>query len=223
MKKDKQLSNIRFAALAVDIVCFRIFEGEIQVLVGKVTAKDNPFKGKWALIGGLVRVEETAEQSASRLLMDKTGIQNIYKEQLYTFSEVSRDPRGRVVSVAYIALTSDLYVQGISKARMETMWVDVINVPSLAYDHNKVLSIAVDRLKTKITYSDIVRHLINKEFTLSELQLVYEIVLSDNLDKRNFRKRILSLGILKELNKKSKKGVMRPASVYSFNKKIKGV
>lgn len=219
MKKDKQLSNIRFAALAVDVACFRILEGEIQVLVGKVVSEDNPFKGKWALIGGLVRIDETAEQSVDRLLEDKAGIRNIYKEQLYTFSEINRDPRGRVVSVAHIALTSNPFVQDLSKAGIETKWFDVNKLRNLTYDHNKVLSIAVDRLKTKITYSDIARHLINKEFTLSELQSVYEVVRGENLDKRNFRKRILSLDILKELNKKAKKGVMRPASVYSFNKK----
>lgn len=216
MKKEKQLSNIRFAALAVDVACFRILDGEVQVLVGKVISEDNPFKGKWALIGGLVRVDETAEHSVDRLLKGKAGIQNIYKEQLYTFSEINRDPRGRVVSVAYIALTADPFIQDLKKSGIETKWFSVNKMPKLGYDHDKVLSIAVERLKTKITYSNIAQHLVDKEFTLSELQLVYEAVLGENLDKRNFRKRILSLDILKELNKKVKNGVMRPASVYTF-------
>lgn len=216
MRKENQLSNIRFAALAVDVACFRILDGEVQVLVGKVISEDNPFKGKWALIGGLVRVDETAEQSVDRLLKDKAGIQNIYKEQLYTFSEINRDPRGRVVSVAYIALTADPFIQDLKKSGIETKWFNVNKIPKLGYDHDKVLSIAVERLKTKIIYSNIAQHLVSKEFTLSEVQLVYEIVLGETLDKRNFRKRILSLDILKELNKKVKNGVMRPASVYTF-------
>jgi len=216
MKKDPQSTNIHFAALAVDVVCFRVLEGELQVLVGKVVSEENPFKGKWALVGGLVRVDETAEQSVGRLLKDKAGIQGIYNEQLYTFSKVNRDPRGRVVSVAYIAITSDPFIQHLDKAEIETRWFNIKQVPKLGYDHNKLVAVAISRLKTKISYSNIVRYLVNKEFTLTELHSVYEIVLGESLDKRNFRKKILSTDNLKELNKKAKNGVMRPASVYSF-------
>lgn len=216
MKKNTQVSKIRFAALAVDLVCLRVLEGELQVLVGKVTSEGNPFKGKWALIGGLVKVDETAEQSVDRLLKDKAGIRSIYKEQVYTFSEINRDPRGRVVSVAYIALTADPFIPDVDKPDIETKWFNVNKIPRLGYDHDKILSITVDRLKNKITYSNIAQHLVNKEFTLSELQSVHEAVIGEAPDKRNFRKRVLSLGILKELNKKVKNGVMRPASAYTF-------
>lgn len=208
--------DIQFAALAVDIVCFRVLEGKLQFLMGKVTSENNPYQGKWAHIGGLVRVDEIAEESVDRLLFDKAGIKNIYKEQLYTFSEIDRDPRGRVVSVAYIALTSNILIQDNKKATMETMWCDVKKTPKLGYDHNKILKIAINRLKTKIIYTDIAKNLIDKEFTLSELQDVYEAVIEESLDKRNFRKRMMALDMLKEGNKKIKKGVMRPAVLYSF-------
>lgn len=216
VKRNVQSTDIRFAALAVDVVCFRVLEGKLQVLVGKVVSEDNPYFGKWAHVGGLIKVHEVAEQSVKRLLWDKAGIKSIYTEQLYTFSELGRDPRGRVVSVAYIALTSDPCIQNLKKAGIETAWFDIKKVPKLGYDHNKVLAVAVDRLKTKIMYTNIARHLVGKEFTLSELQTVYESVLDESIDKRNFRKRMLSLDVLKDLKKKVTKGVMRPAAVYAF-------
>lgn len=215
-KKEKQSQNIRFAALAVDVVCFRVFEGRLQVLLGKVNSDENPFNGMWAHIGGLVKADEIAEQSVERLLEDKAGIKDIYKEQLYTFSELERDPRGRVVSVAYIALTADSTVQNLRTARVETKWANADSVQKLGYDHDKILSVAIDRLRAKVTYTDIAKYLVNKKFTLTELQAVYEAILGESLDKRNFRKRILSLGVLREYKKKIKIGVMRPAAVYSF-------
>lgn len=212
IKKIKsQSTNIRFAALAVDVVCFRIFEGKLQVLLGEVS--HDIFKDKLAHIGGLVRINETAEQAVDRLLKDKAGISGIYKEQLYTFSDIDRDPRGRVVSVAYIAFVSDPLIKlGGSVA---TDWFDIKNVPQLGYDHSKILSTAIERLKSRIVYTDIAKHLIDKEFTLSELQAVYQAVLG-RVDKRNFRKRMLTLNILKDIKKKAKRGVMRPAALYRF-------
>lgn len=208
--------NIRFAALAVDAVCVRVYNGRIQLLLGKVSSDNNHYKGQWAHIGGLVKVHETAEESVDRLLKDKAGITHIYKEQLHTFSEVDRDPRGRVVSVAYIALTSKDNVQDLSKAGGETVWKDRSDVPKLAYDHDSMTEHAIQYLKSKILYTSIAKHLMPEEFTLSDLQKVYETVLGERMDKRNFRKRILSLGVLKNTKRKIKKGVMRPAALYTF-------
>lgn len=208
--------DIRFAALAIDAVCFRVREGVLELLLGKVNSDSNTYKGQWAHIGGLIRVTETAEQSVNRLLSDKAGIDSIYKEQLYTFSELDRDPRGRVVSVAYIALTDGVNVQDLAKARVETIWCPASKLPKLAYDHNEITKVALERLRSKIMYTDIARHLIPKEFTLTDLQKVYESVMGETMDKRNFRKRILSLGMLKDTKRTLKKGVMRPATLYTF-------
>lgn len=208
--------EIRFAALAVDIVCFRVREGALEILLGKIDSDTNTYKGQWAHIGGLIRVTETAEQAIERLFSDKAGIDSIYKEQLYTFSTINRDPRGRVVSVAYIALTDGDGVQDLEKARVETMWCRVSKLPKLAYDHDEITKVALERLQSKIIYTDIARHLTPKEFTLTDLQKVYESVMGEPMDKRNFRKRILALDILKDTKRTLKKGVMRPATLYTF-------
>ena len=149
-------------------------------------------------------------------MADKAGIEKIYKEQLYTFSSIDRDPRGRVVSVAYIALTDGVEAQNLEKAGVETEWQPVSKISKLAYDHDEITKVAVDRLSTKIMYTDIARYLIPKEFTLSDLQKVYEAVTGEGIDKRNFRKRILALNLLKDTKKTIKKGVMRPATLYTF-------
>jgi 8-oxo-dGTP diphosphatase len=220
MKEKKDTNSIpqeiRFAALAVDVVCFRVVDGDLEVLLGKVATDNNKYKGWWAHIGGLVEIQETAEQAVDRLLRDKAGINKIYKEQLYTFSAINRDPRGRVVSVAYISLTDGTDTQDLAKARVETVWKRVGNLPKLAYDHDEVARVAVERLRSKIMYTDIARYFMPKEFTLSDLQKVYEAVTGEGVDKRNFRKRIISLGILKDTKRTIKKGVMRPAALYTF-------
>ncbi len=210
-------ADIRFAALAVDVVCFCVTEGKLEVLLGEVTSQ-NKFKGELAHIGGLIRVQETAEEAGDRLMYDKAGVKKMYKEQLYTFSEVGRDPRGRVVSVAYIAFVHDKVVQDIQKARTATVWKSAYDVGKLAYDHNQITAVAIERLRSKIIYTDIARHLMPEEFTLSDLQKTYESILGEGMDKRNFRKRILSLGLLHDTKRTLKKGVMRPAALYTFKK-----
>lgn len=218
MNSKKQAANsLKFAVLATDVVCFRIIDGRLSVLLGKVTTVPD-FAGKWALIGGLILPNETADQSVERHLSDKAGIGNVFKEQLYTFSDINRDPRGRVVSVAYMALVSK-DVQNISKARIETKWTSADNLPKLAYDHNKIIDYGVDRLRAKIGYTNIAQYLLPEEFTLSELQTVHETVTGKRLDKRNFRKKILASGILNDTKLTRKQGVMRPAALYEFSSK----
>ena len=218
MMKDKNPipQSIIFAALAVDVVCFRVLDGRLEMLLGEVVSLGNKYKGQLAHIGGLIKVKETAEDAVDRLLNDKGGIKKIYKEQLYTLSKVSRDPRGRVVSVAYIGLTNKKNLQDLKNARVKTVWKSAYDNSRLAYDHNEITRIAIGRLRSKIIYTDIARHLMSKEFTLSDLQKVYEAILGEKMDKRNFRKRILSLGILHDTKSTIKKGVMRPAILYTF-------
>jgi 8-oxo-dGTP diphosphatase len=208
---------LKFAVLAVDAVCFSIIDGKLSVLLGKVVT--NPFyKNKWAHIGGLIRPDETADLSIDRLLKDKAGIKNIFKEQLYTFSDIKRDARGRVVSVAYLSLIPSEYAHS-GQGSVETKWIPVADIPSLAYDHNQITKVAVERLQSKIEYTNIAQHLLPEEFTLTQLQQVYEIILGSKLDKRNFRKKILGTGMLKDTKRTQKKGVMRPAALYTFASK----
>lgn len=212
--KEKKVSadEIRFAALAVDVACFRIGSSGLECLVGQVISEGNFFKGRWAHIGGLIRTDETAEEASVRLMRDKAGL-SVYTEQLATFSRVDRDPRGRVVSVAYLGLVRG--GEGVS-AGIPTKWVAVRETKNLAYDHDEILEVAVARLRSKASYTNILRHLLPSEFALSELQRAYETVLGRELDKRNFRKKILATELVEPTGGKRREGIMRPAALYRF-------
>jgi len=214
-KINNSLENLRFAVLATDVVCFRMINNQLSVLLSK-TSSTSIFSGKWALVGGLILEKETAEQSAERHLLEKAGINNVYKEQLYTFSDIGRDPRNRVVSVAYMALASN-DPQDLTKAKVETKWLPVNDLPVLAYDHNQIVKVAIDRLRSKIGYTNIAQYLLPEEFTLSDLQAVYETLIGETLDKRNFRRKILDVDILIDTKHTRKQGVMRPATLYKFS------
>ncbi len=210
-----RLKDLRFAVLATDVAAFRIVEGELLVLLGRVNVP--PFYvNRWGLIGGLIRPDETAEQSVDRLLRDKAGIGKIYREQLYTFSAIDRDPRNRVVSVGYLALTAE-DPQNAGTGSLETRWLNVTAAPKLAYDHNEILAVALERLRSRIGSSNIVQHLLPRQFTLSELQRVFEIVLDRSLDKRNFRKKIGEIDLVKATGQMRHGGATRPAALYGFH------
>lgn len=210
--------KLRFAVLATDTVAFRIKNRQLEILLVKVVIPD--FRGKEGLPGGLIHPEETAEQSSIRHLTNKGGVVGAYIEQLYTFSDVDRDPRGRVVSVAYLALFSPNETRMTEREvgeRANVRWCPVSDLPKkLAYDHDIILSAALDRLRARIEYTTIIRHLLPKEFTLSELQQAYEAILSRNLDKRNFRKKILALDLVSKTGRKRTQGASRPAELYHF-------
>lgn len=207
--------NFKYVVIATDIVIFTIDEGELKVLMIKM--KKDPFKGMWAVPGGLVRVNESVDDSAKKHLKNKTGVDNVYLEQLYTFGEVDRDPLGRVVSVAYFALIPNNSIALKTTEEYEKVdWFSIKKLPKLAYDHHKIVKMAVERLKAKLEYSNIVYGLLPKEFTLTELQKMYELILEKELDKRNFRKKILSLNIIKNTNKRTIGEASRPAELYKF-------
>lgn len=208
-------SKLRFAVIATDVVAFRINNKRLEILV--VTATSKFFKDMKALPGGLVKPEETTDQSAIRHLTNKGGFIGAYVEQLYTFSDIDRDPRGRVVSVGHIALLSSKEAKLESKNKeTDVCWCSVKDLPKLAYDHDNIASVAIDRLRTKVEYSTIIRHLLPKEFTLTELQNAYESILGRKLDKRNFRRKIIKLSIISKVGRTSSDGVSRPAELYHF-------
>ncbi len=217
MKNDNKKPNTRdlkFAVLATDIAIFAIHEGILKVLLIDVNVPPF-FKNTFGLPGGLIAPNETAEDSVYRHMKSKAGISVSYIEQLYTFSSIDRDPRGRVVSVAYIGLLPESAV--IESLKNEKVsWKNVKSLPHLAYDHNEVVKVATERLKAKLGYTTIAQGFLPEKFSLSELQNVYEVVLEKQFDKRNFRKKILSLGFLKKLGVQKGGVANRPADLYKF-------
>jgi 8-oxo-dGTP diphosphatase len=179
-----------------------------------------PFQGKWALPGGFVRLTETLDEAARRELEEETGLRDIFLEQLYTFGAVDRDPRERVVSVAHYALVNlrDHSVHAATDAS-DAAWFGVHDVPSLAFDHAEILQAALDRLRGKLRYQPIGFELLPKKFTLSQLQRLYELVLERPLDKRNFRKRVLAMELLIELDEVEQDVAHRAARLYRFDER----
>jgi 8-oxo-dGTP diphosphatase len=223
MNKIVKKEDIQFAVLAVDVICFRIIGKELYVLLGEVNAA--PFyKNKLGLIGGLIAPEETADEAVARHMKNKVGvkkIKDVYREQVYTFSEVGRDPRGRVVSVAYLAITNK-DVRNINKAAVKTNWHKVTDIPNLAYDHNEIFLTGLERLRAKVEYTNIVQYFLPAEFTLTQLQERYEIIVGRKVDKRNFRRKVLKLKMIKKIGKRLRGKATRPAELYKFvSKEIK--
>ena len=199
--------------VAVDLVIFTVREGALQVLL--IERGLPPYLGQWALPGGFVLDRETLEAAARRELEEETGLRDVYLEQLYTFGDPDRDPRGRTIAVAYYALTPPAEPKASTDAA-KAAWHPAARTPRLAFDHAKILRSGLQRLQAKVGYSTVGFELLPKQFTLSELQHLYEAILERPLDKRNFRKKLLSLGLLKPEGQQRAAGAHRPARLYSF-------
>ncbi len=214
MSNKKAPEKMRFAAIAVDVVVFSIIEGKLSVLLGTIN-RPPYYSNIEAFIGGLIETEETAEVAIERHIKSKTNLKNIFWEQLYTFSDIDRDERNRVISISYLGLiSSDESQRGLADG---LRWCPVSKIPKLAFDHNRMLKIAFDRLKGKLSYTNIAQFLLPKKFTLTELQTVYELVLGREIDKRNFRKKILTLDIVTDTGELKQGMKNRPAALYRFN------
>lgn len=203
--------------VAVDTVIFTVKDGELCVLL--IQMKKTPYTGMWAFPGGRVENNETTEHTALRILKEQTGVSKVYLEQLKTFDEIERDRLERVISVASFALIENDVELKTTEKYADVKWWPVKKLPSLAYDHKQIAKEAIARLKAKIQYTNIVFSLLEEEFTLSELQRMYEIILDETLDKRNFRKRVLGLGMLVPLEKKKYIGASRPAELFKFKQR----
>ena len=204
--------------VTVDLVLFTVNEDQLKVML--VRRAETPFQGIWSLPGGFLLENESLDSAAQRVLHEKTGVSEVYMEQLYTFGDPQRDPRSRVITVAYIALIPwQSLPQPESEKITDLTWSSVDTLPKLAFDHKQILTYAVARLRAKVSYSNIVYGLMPKHFRLSELQRMYETIINDTLDKRNFRKRMLATGLLKETGKKDLAGAHRPAMLYQFKTK----
>ncbi|MDI1477470.1 NUDIX domain-containing protein [Polyangium sp. y55x31] len=205
-------------ALAVDCVVFGLDEEDLKVLL--IRRGVEPFAGRWALPGGFVRLDETLDEAARRELREEAGIEKVYLEQLYTFGAVDRDPRERVVSVTYYALVklAEHAVSAATDAR-EAAWFAIDDLPRLAFDHEDIVDKAIARLRGKVRYAPIGFELLPKKFTLTQLQRVYERVLGQELDKRNFRKKVAATGLLIELDEVEQDVAHRAARLYTFDEK----
>jgi 8-oxo-dGTP diphosphatase len=210
-------SDYEQLAVTVDLVIFTVNDDLLKVML--VKRADEPFADSWSLPGGFLKANESLEGAALRVLKEKAGVENVYVEQLYTFGNPDRDPRARVITVTYFALIPwKELVQPPSDKVTDLMWASVSRLPKLAFDHKEIVEYAVKRLRAKAGYSNIVYGLMPRQFRLSELQRMYEIIMNDKLDKRNFRKRMLATGLLHETGRKDIAGAHRPAMLYKFKK-----
>lgn len=203
-------------AVTVDGVVFGYDEADLKVLL--IQREQEPFRLRWALPGGFVNIEESLDDAVRRELEEETGITRLYLEQLYTFGAPKRDPRERIISVAYYALVklADHAVRAASDAR-NVAWFPVADLPKLAFDHEQILEIALRRLKGKIRYEPVGFELLPEKFPLSDLQRLYETLLEQPLDKRNFRKKILSMGLLADTDEIQQDVAHRAARLYRFD------
>lgn len=205
--------------IAVDNCIFTVIGKELYILL--IQMKKKPFAGKWALPGGLVSDRETLHHAAVRVLEKQTGVKDVYLEQLFTFDRPDRDPFGRVLSTAYLALVPyENIILKTTEKYAGVKWQKFSDRPDrLAYDHPEIAAYAKKRLEWKIEYSNVVWSLLPDKFTLTELREVYEAILGKKLDKRNFNKKIISSGLLDATGKKSARGAHRPAALYRFKTK----
>jgi 8-oxo-dGTP diphosphatase len=218
MTKRERIAAARPARVqvTVDVVIFTILDGALNVLL--VRRGIAPFQGSWAIPGGFILEGESLEQAALRELREETGVPDVYLEQLYTFGDPGRDPRGRVITVAYYALIAmDRAPVEAGTDAAEARWWPMAALPKrLAFDHARIVDYAGERLRAKIAYSTVGFQLLPEEFTLGELQEVYEAILGRPLDKRNFRRRIELLDVLLPLERWRRAGPSRPARLYRF-------
>ncbi|OGO84027.1 MAG: hypothetical protein A2Y22_07760 [Clostridiales bacterium GWD2_32_59] len=200
----------------VEVVVFTVDEGKVKTLL--LQRGVGPFLGEWIVPGGAVWNNESVDDATVRELEEKTGLENVFIKQFYTFGAVDRDPRMRMVSVAYLALI-DMHKVDLQHRTLETMnskWCDIKDIPHLAFDHNKICDKALEELQHYMLNSNIAKDLFYKQFTMPELQKVYEAILDKEFDRRNFRRKLLSLGIVEKTGQIEENSNHRPGEYYRF-------
>lgn len=204
--------------VAVDAVVFGYAGHQLQILL--IQQKFGVHQDQWALPGGFVKDEETLDAAVLRELKEETGVEANYLEQLYSFGAINRDERARVVSIAYLALINPKnYKLKADTDAKDVRWFNITEIPSLAFDHKDIIQAGIKRLRTQINLQPIGFELLNKKFPFSDLEHLYQSILDKKIDRRNFRKKILSFGILEETNEVQKINSGRPAKLFKFNQK----
>ena len=206
-------NEIKTHEITVDIVILTIKDDALQVLL--VKRNNEPFKDKWAIPGGYVRMSENLDEAAMRVLKEKTNVDNIYLEQLYTFGDPLRHPVSRVITSAYFALIRAEDFNVVTTA--ELAWHKVSDLPPLAFDHKEIIQYSLKRTRERLEMCPVAYQLLNEKFTLTEMQKAYEMIMEKKLDKRNFRKKVITTDGLRELNEFSKSSSKRPARLYTFD------
>jgi 8-oxo-dGTP diphosphatase len=204
--------------LTVDAVVFTILDKRLKILL--VKRKYAPFEGKFALPGGFVRINENIEAAAARELEEETGVKGIYLKKMPSFGDVGRDPRGRVVTVPFLALIDGVEVKlhATGDAAL-ARWHDAYALPEIGFDHKQIFEMALEELRDELESTSVAVEIMPPKFTLTEMQNAYEIIKNKKLDKRNFRKKMKEIGLLKELPETKMEGAHRPAQLYSFKSK----
>lgn len=204
--------------LSIDCVIFGFEQSRLEVLLTKRAVK--PAKGHWALPGGFITKQERVEHAAERILYSTTGVRNIYLEEIAVFDDFHRYPKWRVFTIGHFALISpEHYALSPGVDSMEVRWFGIHELPHLPFDHHDILLTALKKLQARVRYRPIGFELLPKNFTLPQLQRLYEVILNRHLDKRNFRKKLTAMNLLKKLNKKDPNSKRRAAYLYQFDRK----
>ena len=204
--------------LSVDCIIFGFDEGKLKILIGK--RKMDPGRGEWSLYGGFVNADESVDDAASRTLFELTGLKRIYMRQIGAFGNVDRDPGERVVSIAYYALINVNDYDEKLRTSHGAEWMDINEIPQLYSDHNEMVRKARKLMRQKLSHEPVGFRLLPKLFTLTQLQKLYEAVNGEELDKRNFRKRVKDMDFIEKTDLIDKKGSKRGAYLYRFNKRV---
>ncbi len=207
-------NNPRFY-VGVDCIIFGLNKGELSILLAK--RQFEPEKGKWSLMGGFVKDGESVDDAAKRVLHELTGLENVYMEQVGAFGEVDRDPGERVVSVAYYALINFDEYDRLRVMEHNAQWISIKEMPPLSFDHPQMIEKARELMRQKVSREPIGFNLLPRLFTLTQLQSLYETILGESVDKRNFRKRISEMDCIEKTDQIDKTGSRRGAALYKFN------
>lgn len=212
----KQYDNIERFPVALDGIIFGFDRENLKLLL--IKRDFEPKKGKWSLMGGFLQSNESLDEAASRILTKLTGLKNIYLEQLYGFGEIDRDPVERTISIAYYSLINIHDHDKELEEKYSARWFPIDKLPVLIFDHSKMVEAAKARLRYKAARQPVGFELLPEKFTLPELQQLYESIYETELDKRNFRRRILSMGVLIKTDEKQMKFSKKGAYLYTFDK-----
>jgi 8-oxo-dGTP diphosphatase len=215
------VKNTQNIQVTVDAIVFG-YSKEQGVSILLIKRKFEPFKNSWALPGGFVLNDESLEDAVERELLEETGIRINYLEQLFTFGEPKRDPRQRIISISYFGLVKSSQFEKLqaSTDAEDAKWFNIKDLPKLGFDHKEIINVAIERVRNKIRYQPIGFELLDKTFPFSDLETLYIILLDRPIDRRNFKKKIMSLNILEEMDEKAKvKGAGRPGNLFQFNRK----